>query len=62
MPYAARKLTGGKYRVVNTATGAVKAKRTSKRKAEAQLRILNSAEPAPAVKPKRKRRRAKSRR
>lgn len=39
MPYQSKKLNG-KYSVVNTDTGAVKAKSTTKTKAESQLRLL----------------------
>lgn len=43
MPYAIRK-RDGKYCVVNTATGVVKAKHTTKAKAESQLRLLRGVE------------------
>jgi len=43
MPYAIRKVAGG-YRVVNTATGEVKAKRTTKARAERQVRLLHGIE------------------
>ena len=40
MPYAIRKVKGG-YSVVNTKTGVVHAKHTTKPKAEAQIRLLH---------------------
>lgn len=43
MPYSVRK-KGSRYEVVNTATGDVKARSTSKAKAERQLRILKGIE------------------
>lgn len=43
MPYAIRK-RGSRYEVVNTATGRVHAKHTSKKKAEAQVRLLRGIE------------------
>lgn len=43
MPYAIRKV-GKKFQVVNTATGEVHAKGTTKKKAEAQIRLLGSKE------------------
>jgi hypothetical protein len=39
MPYAIRRVKGG-YSVVNTATGAIHSKRTTKDKAEKQRRLL----------------------
>ena len=39
MPYAIRK-KGNAYQVVNTQTGKVHAKHTSKKKAQAQMRLL----------------------
>ena len=41
MPWAIRKIGGGKYRVVNTESGEVHAKATSKKNAEAQVRLLH---------------------
>ena len=43
MPYTIRKVKGG-YRVVNARTGRVKARRTTKAKAKAQVRLLRSRE------------------
>lgn len=43
MPYKAKKLNG-EYSVVNTETGKVHAKRTTKTKAEKQLRLLRGVE------------------
>lgn len=43
MPYKV-KPTDGKFQVVNTETGAVKAKATSKTKAEKQVRLLRGVE------------------
>jgi len=42
MPFAMRKLPTGHYEVVNTESGKVKAKHTTKAKAQAQLRLLNA--------------------
>lgn len=43
MPYRVEK-AGSRYRVVNTLTGKVHAKHTTKRRAFAQLRLLRNAE------------------
>ena len=43
MPYELRKVDGG-YEVVNTVTGEVRAKHTSKTKAERQIRLLRGVE------------------
>ena len=43
MPYATKKLDG-KFAVVNTETGAVKAKATTKVKAEKQVKLLRGIE------------------
>lgn len=43
MPYRIEKV-GSRYRVVNAATGRVHAKGTSKKKAEAQVRLMKQAE------------------
>lgn len=43
MPYRLRKV-GTRYEVVNTRTGRVHAKHTTKAKAEAQLRLLRGIE------------------
>jgi len=40
MPWAVRPNKDGSYKVVNADTGAVHSKRTSKAKAEAQVRLL----------------------
>lgn len=42
MPYRLVPLGGGKYRVENAVTGKVHAKRTTKRKAEQQIRLMRS--------------------
>lgn len=45
MPYAVRKNRGvDTYKVVNTKTGVIHAKATTKKNAEAQVRLLNSLE------------------
>ncbi len=45
MPYTIRKLPNKRfYRVTNTRTGDIRARRTTKKKAEAQVRLLNSIE------------------
>lgn len=44
MPYAIRHLADGGYRVVNTESGKVHAKHTTKRRAQAQVRLLNARE------------------
>ena len=44
MPYAMISVGGGMFRVVNTSTGKVHAERTTKAKAEAQLRLLRGVE------------------
>ena len=44
MPYAIKKLVDNRYRVINTATKAVKAKGTTKPKAQSQVRLLNAIE------------------
>lgn len=43
MPYRVEKVAGG-YRVVNAVTGKVHAKRTTKKKAEAQVRVMRASE------------------
>lgn len=43
MPYSVRHVKGG-YRVVNTKTGRVHSRHTSKAKAEAQVRLLRGVE------------------
>ena len=44
MPYAIRALPTGQYEVVNRESRQVKAKHTTKAKAEAQVRLLNAIE------------------
>lgn len=44
MPYAIRSAGEGRYKVVNTETGAVHSKATTKPKAEAQVRLLRGVE------------------
>lgn len=44
MPYAVTRNRDGSYRVTNIATGRVVAKRTTKRRAQAQVRILRTKE------------------
>ena len=44
MPYRIEKHAHGDYSVVNAKTGAVKAKHTTKAKAEAQVRLLHMKE------------------
>ena len=44
MPYAIEKNKDDSYKVVNTATGRVHAKRTTLKKAEAQIRLLHMME------------------
>jgi hypothetical protein len=43
MPYTMKRVKGG-WRVINTASGKIKAKRTTKAKAKAQLRLLRGIE------------------
>ena len=52
MPYAILPADGG-FKVVNTASGAVHAKHTSRAKAEAQVRLLRGVE-AGTLKPRKK--------
>jgi hypothetical protein len=44
MPYKIVKHAHGDYSVINASSGKVKAKHTSKAKAEAQVRLLHSKE------------------
>lgn len=44
MPYAITRNRDGSYRVVNAATGKVLARRTTKRRAQAQVRLLRAKE------------------
>lgn len=44
MPYSIESNGDGTYRVVNAITGKVHAKRTSKEKAEKQVRVMEAAE------------------
>ena len=46
MPYAIRQNRDGSYRVVNALTGRVHAKRTTRRRAQAQVRLLQQREAA----------------
>lgn len=41
MPYQIKKLSNGKYQVKNIDTGQIKAKGTTKKKAEAQVKYLH---------------------
>jgi hypothetical protein len=44
MPYAIRKISSGKYEVINSMTGDVKAAGTSKRNAKRQVRLLHGVD------------------
>jgi hypothetical protein len=44
MPYAIRQNRDGSYRVVNAVTGKVHARRTTRRRAQAQVRLLRAKE------------------
>ena len=44
MPYMMLPAGGGMYKVVNSSTGKVHAEKTTKAKAEAQLRLLRGVE------------------
>jgi len=57
MPYATRKVKGGRVKVVNKATGAVHAKATTPAKAQAQMNLLRGVEHGwePTGKPTKKR-------
>jgi len=44
MPYVIHRLGNGKFSVINVETGQAKSKHTSRAKAEAQIRLLNSKE------------------
>ena len=44
MPYAVRSAGGGKFKVINTETGAVHSKATTKANADAQFRLLEGIE------------------
>jgi hypothetical protein len=44
MPYAITRNQDGSYRVVNIASGRVLARRTTKRRAQAQVRLLRAKE------------------
>jgi hypothetical protein len=58
MPFKAQRISSGKdagkYKVVNTDTGEVKARATSKENAEKQVRLLNAIENNPDFKPRKK--------
>jgi hypothetical protein len=44
MPYKIQPIGKGRYKVVNAATGSVKASNTTKQKAQKQVRFLNMIE------------------
>lgn len=44
MPYRIESVGGGRYRVVNAETGAVKARRTSRAQAQRQVNLLRGRE------------------
>lgn len=44
MPYRIEPVSGGRYRVVNTKTGAVKARRTTRAQAQRQVNLLRGRE------------------
>ncbi len=56
MPFKAERIDSGpdegKFRVINTETGEVKAGATSKEKAESQIRLLNAIEFNPSFVPR----------
>jgi hypothetical protein len=52
MPYAIKEVEGNRFKVINKASGAVKAKKTTKAKAVRQVRLLDAIERG--FKPKRK--------
>lgn len=54
MPYKIVKLADGKYKVVNSETGTVHAERTTKAKAEAQVRLLTELDTKPKKKKEKK--------
>lgn len=60
MPYSLRSVGGGMYSVVSP--GRVHAKRTTKEKAEAQIRLLRAEEHDPGFKPRSKKKSRKSKR
>lgn len=55
MPVTKTKLPGGRYRVATP--GGIKAKATTKEKAESQQRLLNAIEHNPSFRPRRSARR-----
>jgi hypothetical protein len=42
MPYSLKKISARRYSVVNKKTGAIHAKRTTLKKAQSQIRLLNA--------------------
>jgi hypothetical protein len=42
MPYEIKQVSSRRYSVINKKTGAIHAKRTTKRKAKSQVRLLNA--------------------
>jgi hypothetical protein len=59
MPYSVEPNGDGSYRVVNTLTRKVHAKRTTKGKAEAQVRVMEASENFPGFRNRRARRAAR---
>lgn len=59
MPYSIESNGDGTYRVVNALTGKVHAKRTSKNRAEAQVRIMQASDDFPGFRNRRTRRAAR---
>lgn len=56
MPYSVKPNGDGTYRVVNALTGRVHARRTSKRKAERQVRLMEAYDANPGWRGRKKRR------
>lgn len=56
MPYSIKPNGDGTYKVVNAITGKVHSKRTSKEKAEAQVRVMEAADNNPGWRGRRARR------
>ena len=44
MPYRVKPVGGGRYRVVNAETGAIKARRTTRARAQRQVNLLRGRE------------------
>lgn len=59
MPYSIKPNGDGTFRVVNAITGKVHAKRTTKDKAEKQVRVMQAAENNPGWRGRRARRQAR---